>query len=298
MTFLLGLAIWGYKGWLGELFPEKAPAQDFLRLYSRRFAIVEGNTTFYATPDEATVRRWAAETPEGFYFCPKIPKRISHNHHPFGALMPALPEAFNFLHLMQGWGDRLGPLFLQLPPSYSPNAFNDLSLFLQGWKAATHHPLAVEVRHLDWFAPRQSDRLNQLLSELQIGRVLLDTRPIYNAMDNPQQYSHNKKPNVPLAPITTAPFAIVRYISHPNLEQNLPYYAEWIEILADWLQQGIRVYFFVHCPLEEHSPRNARHFQHLLEQNLGKRGLTLSPLPWDQLPADSNLPAIDQLRLF
>ncbi|MEB3292884.1 MAG: DUF72 domain-containing protein [Synechococcales bacterium] len=292
--FRLGLAIWGYKGWLGDLFPEKTPAKEFLRLYSQRFTIVEGNTTFYAIPELATVQRWAAETTEGFRFCPKLPKGVSHQ----GALLPSLPAALKFLQLMQAWGDRLGPFFLQLPPSYSPQFFNDLSLFLQGWKAATMSPLAIEVRHLDWFSPRQHDRLTQLLTDLKMARVHLDTRPIYNATDNPQQYSQNKKPNVPLELITTARFAIVRYISHPDLEQNLSYYGEWVDTLADWLQKGINVYFFVHCPLEDHSPRNARQFQHQLEAALGKKGISIAPLPWDQLPPDLSLPSTSQLPLF
>ena len=47
--FYLGCAVWGYKDWLGELFPAGSKNADFLALYSRRLTTVEGNTTFYAT---------------------------------------------------------------------------------------------------------------------------------------------------------------------------------------------------------------------------------------------------------
>lgn len=286
MGFALGLAIWGYRGWLGDLFPAKTPAREFLRLYGQRFTIVEGNTTFYSIPDAATVKRWAEDTPSHFRFFPKLPKTVTHE----GALMPRLPDALRFLHLMQGLGDRLGGMFLQLPPSYSPAFLTDLELFIQGWQAATIVPLAIEVRHPAWFQDPWRDRLNQRLTEYQVGRVLLDTRPIYDADDNPQQYSTNKKPNLPLQPVMTAPFSIVRYISHPILENNFQYFAQWTDWVAQQLAQSSQIYFFMHCPLEDNSPRNARYFQHLLE----RQGLLVPPLPWDLIQEE----APSQLSLF
>jgi uncharacterized protein YecE (DUF72 family) len=283
-AFSLGLAVWAYKGWLGDLFPAKSRSGDFLSLYSRRFNCVEGNTTFYAIPDATTVQRWSQQTPPGFEFCPKLPKAITHN----GPLLPYLPQALAFLELMQGLGDRLGPLMAQLPPSYSPAQFADLSAFLAGWRAATAASLALEVRHLDWFREPDGSRLTALLESLHVGRVLLDTRPVYDNIkpgDNPQQYSTNKKPQVPLQPTITADFSLVRYISHPDLASNQDYLAAWVTWCEAALRQGKRVYFFVHCPLEEHSPTNARAFQHQLEG----QGVAVPPLPWDSVASSSQL---------
>ena len=125
-SFAMGLAIWGYKNWLGTLFPEKTPAQNFLKCYSDRFSIVEGNTTFYSIPSPETVERWKTETQPGFKFFPKLPKSVTHN----GRLMPYLPQAFQFLELMQGLDDRLGGLFLQLPPSYRTRLVSNLPLIV------------------------------------------------------------------------------------------------------------------------------------------------------------------------
>ncbi len=285
-SFALGLAIWGYKNWLGNLFPTKTPAQNFLKCYGDRFSIVEGNTTFYSIPTPETVMRWRTETPVGFKFFPKLPKSVTHN----GRLMTYLPQAFQFLELMQGLGDRLGGLFLQLPPSYSAAHFADLELFLSSWRSVTQIPLFLEVRHLTWFETHDRDRLNQLLTRYQVDRVLLDTRPIYTANDNPQQYSVDKKPNLPLQPIVTAETAFVRYISHPIRDRNTEYLMEWVKQVETWLNQGKIVYFFVHCPLEENSPQNAQYFQTLLERS----GLNVPPLPWNLLP----LPKLEQLGLF
>jgi uncharacterized protein YecE (DUF72 family) len=48
-------AVWSYPGWVGEVYPPKTPARDFLRVYSNYFSAVEGNTTFYAIPDRQTI---------------------------------------------------------------------------------------------------------------------------------------------------------------------------------------------------------------------------------------------------
>ena len=283
MNFFLGCAVWAYKDWVGDLFPPKSRPADFLQLYSRRFTTVEGNTTFYSVPDAETVARWAAETPPGFEFCLKLPRDITHQ----GLLEPQIPAALGFLEHMQGLGDRLGPMFVQLPPSYSPAWLDDLTAFLQAWPRETA-PLALEVRHLDWFKQTHAAKLTKILEDLGVGRVLLDTRAVYNGPDDPQLNSERRKPKVPLQPNVTAPFSLVRFINHPEQDVNLEYWAEWVTYVDQWLRQGTRVYFFMHCPQEARSPGHARAFQHLLE----KQGVPVPALPWDsfdQPPAQLSL---------
>lgn len=280
MTFRIGCAIWAYKPWVGDLFPLKSKPSNFLNLYSRRFTCVEGNTTFYSIPDRATVDRWKSETPSGFKFCPKLPKTLTHS----GKLVNSVSGALEFLELMQRLDERLGVVFAQLPPSYSPANLKDLETFLRGWKGAN---LALEVRHKDWFKEPYRIQLNELLKELEIGRVLLDTRPIYECEDDPQLASERKKPRVPLQPDVTAPFSLVRYISHPEINQV--YLEEWVKWVDRTLKQGTEVYFFVHCPVEERSPQNARDFQRLLEH----AAVSVPCLPWNQLE-----PPTSQMSLF
>ena len=206
--------------------------------------------------------------------------------------MSQLPKALDFLTLMQGLGSRLGPIFAQLPPRYSPVSFADLEKFVASWPHEAN-PLAVEVRHLDWFKSPQSDRLDTLLTRFGVGRVLLDTRPIFtwsNPTEDPQLRSERKKPQVPLLPVATAPFVLVRYISHPELERNRDFLAGWVERVGEWLAQGLSVYFFVHCPNEAKSPNIARYFQEQLE----KAGIDdVPPLPWSLIQAPPQ-----QLGLF
>ncbi|PHM09764.1 DUF72 domain-containing protein [Nostoc sp. 'Peltigera malacea cyanobiont' DB3992] len=275
----MGCAVWAYKGWVGELYPQGTRTADFLHLYSRRFTTVEGNTTFYAVPNQETVTRWAAETPAGFEFCLKLPRDITHQ----GLLKPYIPAALNFLEGMRSLGKQLGPIFAQLPPSYAPALLDDLTNFLEAWPR-TEAPLAVEVRHPDWFKEPHASNLTALLEKLGVGRVLLDSRPIYTGDDDPQLQSERRKPKLPLQLSVTAPFTLIRFISHPNLSVNQPFMEEWVRQIQQWLQMGVRIYFFVHCPIEARSPSTARHFQQLLEQS----GTPVPLLPWNNLEHPPN----------
>ncbi|HSM83837.1 MAG TPA: DUF72 domain-containing protein [Nodosilinea sp.] len=295
--------MWAFKDWVGDFYPRGSRATDFLRLYCDRMSAVEGNTTFYSMPDAKTIARWAATMPPGFRFCPKLPRAFSHQ----GKLAPFIDEAQRFLATLAPLGagatdpadNRLGPLFIQLPPTYGPEQLGDLREFLAHWPRHSH-PVAVEVRHLGWFAEPVATRLNQMLTSLGVGRVLLDTRPIYDCIDtpadDPQIGSERKKPKLPLQPEVTAAFTIVRYISHPDLAYNQPYLAEWVPRLHQWLTAGTDVYFFAHCPQEARSPAVAREVYHQLQQ----AGAELPELGWDtaakQRAEDDQSPA--QLSLF
>ena len=228
MSFALGCAVWAYKDWVGTFYPPKTSSKDYLRSYSDRLLTVEGNTTFYSVPILAMIERWRLETPPGFSFMPKFPRSISHE----GLLTPKIPDALQFIQRMQGLGDRLGGIFIQLPPSYGPAQLTDLSTFIQG---LTHSGirLGVEVRHEGWFASPQREALNQVLRSHHCGRVLLDTRPIYafndNAQGHSQPLSQRKKPKLPLQLDITANFSIIRCISHPYAPNNETFLAQWVQ---------------------------------------------------------------------
>jgi uncharacterized protein YecE (DUF72 family) len=285
INFHLGCAVWSYKGWVGDVYPPKSRISDFLSLYSRYFNAVEGNTTFYATPDSSTVKRWAEQTPSGFKFCPKFPQEVTHR----GLLQPSIPKALEFLKIIAKLGDRLGVVFAQLPPSYSPESLSDLQEFLSICTQNFTCSLALEVRHLDWFREPYCSELNEILESFGIGKVLLDTRPIYNSTDDPQINSRRRKPQLPLQPIVTADFTIIRFISHPQQLENEAFIREWVDLLPEWLNRGKTVYFFVHCPIEEHSPHTARY----IHQQLATTSVDIPNLPWTQLE-----PIPTQLSLF
>lgn len=279
--------MWSFPGWIGDFYPKGSTSKTLLDLYGQRFTTVEGNTTFYSVPSAETIARWVDRTPENFEFCLKLHRDITHA----GLLVPQIERARQFYATIAGLGDRLGVSFLQLPPRYGPASLRDLETFLTAWPR-DRAPIAVEVRHPAWFQADRAATLNALLDRLHVGRVLLDTRPIYSTDDDPQQHSKRKKPHLPLQPIAIGDYAFVRFISHPDVEVNLPFLREWVDRVGDWLAAGKRVYFFVHCPIEEHSPHTARQFHTLLTD----AGIDLPPLNWPAIAEPIVEPS--QLRLF
>ncbi len=239
-------------------------------MYSHHFPAVEGNTTFYAIPDKVIIDLWIAQTPPGFKFYLKFPRSITHN----GLLEPYILLAQTFISQMQELGDKLGVMFIQLPPNYSPEGFTDLTAFLTAL-SRQDVSIALEVRHLDWFKSPHRERLNELLTKLGIGRVILDSRPIYEADRSGEAIVACKKPQVPIDLTLTAPFTLIRYVSHPVRSANQIWLEGWAEQIKTWLQQDIQVSMFFHCPIEVRSPINARYFHEML---VGM-GVSIAPLP-------------------
>ncbi len=284
--FYIGCPMWGYKEWVGNFFPPHTPQSVFLSLYSRKLSTVEGNTTFYAVPDAATVSRWREETPATFRFCFKLPRAISHEPR----LDKRQSETQAYLARMQPLEERLGAFFLQLPPSFGPEQTEELRVFLEHWPA--DHRLAVEVRHPAFYSEPHASRLNALLAEQRVARVLMDTRPIRTGPAKEQQVlqARERKPDLPFQVTITTDFAFVRYIGHPRMDINAPLLDAWAQQLAAWMQQNITLYVFCHCPYEIHSPDICKSLYERVQ-----RLAPLPPLPWD---APSSGGEVEQGHLF
>lgn len=282
----VGCAIWAYDGWAGNFYPAAASKEDRLPAYAARLSTVEINSTFYAIPTLRTFQKWAAETPESFQFCPKFPKSITHT----ALLHDVKPQTGAFLGVVRALGPRLGPLMLQLSPSFGPSRIGALGSYLN--ELPDDLNITVEVRHADWFKPKGAELLKRVLAEHGAARVMFDSRPVYASSAPEAITALEKKPNVPLAAEATQEFVLIRYISSPILEENTPYLEEWASQIAAWLREDRRVYFFAHCPVEELSPNIARLLYHKVAAQL-----ELPPLAWDTL--ESTPPtALAQLTLF
>ena len=285
MSFYIGCPIWSWKGWVGNFYPEGTKPSEFLHEYTRRLTTVEGNTTFYAVPAQKTLEGWAEEMPPTFRFCPKVPKAISHE----GQLMDNVERAHEFINIMSQLGTRLGPMFLQLPPRYSPKLIGDLIAFLAAWPREVR--LAVEVRHLDWFDSPHDEALNELLSEHNMARVTIDTRPIRD-LDGDEILAgsvyqslleaRERKPDVPVVPKRTSDFIFVRYIGHPDMEVNNPYLKEWGDYFIPQFQEGADVYMFCHSPNNLAAPWLCRKLYAQVEKEV-----SLPPLPWNELDSEN-----------
>jgi uncharacterized protein YecE (DUF72 family) len=292
MHLYIGCPIWSFKGWVGNFYPPGTKPGDYLSEYTRRLTTVEGNTTFYAIPPKKTILSWAAEMPDGFQFCPKLPRAISHE----GTVAGHLEDALSFVEYMEQLGTRLGPVFLQLPPRYSPSLLADLEAFLALWPREVR--LAVEVRHLDWFDTPHHEALNELLRQHNMARVVIDTRPIRNLRGDKSirgsayeslLEAREHKPDVPVIPERTADFVFVRFIGHPQLAYNVAFLDEWAVYLASQLQEGANAYVFCHSPDNMIAPYVCRE----LHQRIAAQ-VSIPPLPWDETDATT----LQQGRLF
>ncbi len=292
MQLYLGCPIWSFKGWVGNFYPKGTKPADFLREYARRLTTIEGNTTFYAIPGLDKLNQWVSQTPASFRFCPKVPRNISHA----GKLVDHIDEAIQFVQVMSQLETRLGPMFLQLPPSHAPGMFEDLKVFLEAWPRQVR--LGVEVRHIEWFESPHHENLSKFLSDHNMARVVIDTRPIRSqegdkilegSVYQTLLEARERKPDVPILRKRTADFSFLRYIGHPQLKVNTPLLDEWGSYLTSELRQGSDVYVFCHSPDNLLAPWLCREFHMRIASQVN-----IPPLPWDEIQANT----FDQGRLF
>jgi uncharacterized protein YecE (DUF72 family) len=107
----------------------------------------------------------AGTVPAHFRIAVKIPKEITHLRR-----MADVEEPLErFLAEAGALGEKLGPLLLQLPPSF---AFDEqrVSAFLRQLRDRTQADVSCEPRHRSWF----SAEVDGLLAEFRIARVAAD----------------------------------------------------------------------------------------------------------------------------
>ena len=284
LPYYLGCPSWSENAWRDYLYPPDAKPAEFLNLYAQVFNAVEGNTTFYASPSATTVQRWAETMPEHFRFTAKFPREISHG----GDLREQLTAAETFLQLLKPLGERVSPLWLQLSKSFTPQRVPELAGFID----AFGHSLAVEVRHDDFFAKGDSERmLNRLLLDRGVERICLDPRALFSCTSTEPSVLHaqSKKPRVPPRPAAFTQFPQVRFIGHPELEANDPFLLPWVEKVARWIEEGRTPYIFLHTADNVLAAKLAQRFH-------GRLMLRLPGLP--ALPELYREPAAEQLGLL
>jgi uncharacterized protein YecE (DUF72 family) len=158
----------GRAGWsLSRAEQAHVPAEgtSILERYARRFLAVEINSSFYRPHRPTTYARWSACVSPEFRFSVKIPKRVTHELR----LVGTEPVLDAFLAEATHLGEQLGPLLVQVPPSF---AYEERVArgFFEALRARHEGAVAFEPRHSTWF----TDDVDQLLVELRIARVAAD----------------------------------------------------------------------------------------------------------------------------
>lgn len=257
LPLYIGCPVWNCDGWSDVVFPQGTKRSQWLSWYSQMFNCVEGNSSFYGIPSVDQTRRWASEAANGFRFCLKFPREISHDR----SLVNSESPTHQFLLAIEelARGNRLGPTFLQLGPHFASDRFDVLSKYLT--QLPREFPWAVEVRHKSWFdAASNEARLDELLTSLHIDKVLFDSRPLNQAApdDEFEKQSQTRKPKTPLRKTATGNHPFLRLIGRNRVEMVDSYIAEWIPTISDWVREGKTPYIFTHTPDDTYAPHMAR----------------------------------------
>ncbi|MES2279093.1 MAG: DUF72 domain-containing protein [Bacteroidota bacterium] len=247
----VGCAKWGRKEWVGKIYPPKTKDANFLDEYVKHFDCIELNATFYQIYGAATIAKWKekADATPGFKFCPKFSQSISH----IRRLKNADEITTQYYEGIMAFGDKLGPLFLQLGDNYTPKSFDDMKSYLEHLPKDV--PVFLEVRHKDWFAvPEIKAQLFGTLKELGIGAVITDASGRRDCV-------HMELPT---------PHAFIRFVGNSLDKTDYRRVDEWVTRIKDWAGQGLQsVWFFMHQHDERYSPELADYVSEELNKALG-----------------------------
>jgi uncharacterized protein YecE (DUF72 family) len=158
----IGTAGWTIPRRHAEHFPAHGSG---LERYASRFNAAEINSTFYRSHKPQTYARWVAAVPQDFRFAVKMPKAITHEKR----LLDVADLLDRFAEEIAALVPKLGPVLIQLPPSFTFDA-RLTRAFLRQVRKRIAGPIACEPRHPTWFAAESE----QLLSKYRIARVAAD----------------------------------------------------------------------------------------------------------------------------
>ena len=158
----LGVAGWNIRREHAHRVPVEG---SHLERYATLFSAVEINSCFYRPHRFATYERWAASVPEDFRFAVKLPKVITHQ----ARLVGVAPELERFLGEIAGLGAKLGPILVQLPPSFALDAVTASSFFTE-LRNRFDGSVVIEPRHESWF----TRDVEEMLIQHRVARVAAD----------------------------------------------------------------------------------------------------------------------------
>jgi uncharacterized protein YecE (DUF72 family) len=186
----IGTSGWSYKELEGVFYP--AGEKKRLAYYAKYFSTVEIDSSFYAYPGRNTVASWLRNSPPGFVFSAKLPKLITHDK--ALDLSKGVGADFSkFLYLVAPMlrAGKLGPVLIQLPPSFTFDKADRLDAFLATLPKQDMQ-FAVEFRHKSWLRKESWD----LLRKYNVANTIVD------------------EPLLPPDTVVTADFSFIRWHGH------------------------------------------------------------------------------------
>jgi uncharacterized protein YecE (DUF72 family) len=160
----LGTSGWQYRHWRRVFYPEQLPQRDWLPYYAERFSTVEINNTFYNLPEKPVFEQWKQRTPDDFVFALKMSRFLTH----LKRLHDPEEPVQRFLDRAEALGQKLGPVLIQLPPSFHADV-DLLEATLATFGKSVR--VAVEFRDESWF----TDETRKILERRKAALCLADS---------------------------------------------------------------------------------------------------------------------------
>ncbi len=240
----IGTSGWSYKHWRGIFYPGNVKPAEYLTFYARHFPVSEINNSFYKLPTKGSVAKWIDSVPEGFLFCPKMSRYLSH----LKKLRDPREPLERFFAVFDPFKEHLGPILIQLPANSRfhtevAEAFYAETDQYEGYR------FALEVRHPSWFL------------EESIG--LMKKHGITLVFSQADQFPYDEE--------ITAKDIYLRFhgptalYSSSYSDQILEDYAEKF---ASWAEEGHEVWAFFNNDIGGHALNNAKKLQELVNNKV------------------------------
>lgn len=148
---LVGLAGWGDHD---TIYSQGIKPRDKLKEYSRKYSIVEVDSTFYAIQSKDRFAIWAEETPAQFQFIVKAYQGMTGH-------LRGKPQYESMEQTYAAFRDSLEPVIatrklkavlFQYPPWFDCTRDN-VNILRETKERMAGIPCALEFRHRSWFSP-------------------------------------------------------------------------------------------------------------------------------------------------
>lgn len=238
----VGTSGWSYQHWKEIFYPHKLAAAKWLPYYASQYSTTEINGSFYRLPSEDTVKKWAAQVPENFLFCPKMSRYLTH----MKKLKDPEEPLERFFSVFEYMKKKIGPVLIQLPEMLRFNydvAEHFYRLLRFQYKA---YQFVLEVRHDTWL---QEDSLT-LMTKYNIGLVISQSGNVF-----------------PYSEMITAKNIYVRFHGPAELYASA-YSDEELQSFAQkfrsWVNEGHEVWAYFNNDIHGHAVRDAQRLIQLL----------------------------------
>ncbi len=188
MTILIGTSGFSYKDWVGPIYPEDLPKQEWLSFYAGEFKTCELNFSYYRIPNASTLDKMAAKVPEGFLFALKAHRSITHEREQPEPQMAQFTQAL--APLIDA--EKFACVLAQFPHSFHADDANR-DYLKQVREGFGELPVVVEFRSREWITDQTFDELRAL----NLGFCCVD-QPRFDSL-------------VPPVAVATGPVAYVRF---------------------------------------------------------------------------------------